>query len=746
MARVADAEDGIYRIERNNAISPQQASNGTSRPLVQPPPGYFDYDVLWETGSLGLFFGEDRTTNLPVVTRSTSSANAVVQRMVAVNDTLVSANGIQSRDYTFDAFFSRLQQMNKPVRLVFRRLATSPGKVPPGRKPSMTVETNLSPGGSNLRRPVGTGESPHAKRSNTPPLPPSPQVNGTSPSQAHHDRGRTPSPPSVSVPSVSPSAGRTDAPSTSESTPLRHSVRASGGSRSWKSSSSEVAATVETAAPGRNSQSPLNGTAAIRSSVKVPENDPEAPQDVGDRSSHVKRGSMGTTPSLMKSGSNRGLGTSPQNTEIPVATVRENSETRRNQFERSSEDSNSRDQAPQPEQKDTNIKADLTDPWSEASESQSPPSPSQDRQNEKAPEEPSSMDSPVHRRSSGTKMDADNSGDEIHVEASGSGSSSPLLLSPTTSLSPPADDAPIGFDADVEEGIAVDAVGHSSDNDFELNAFAEVRDKPLSVDIGSPKHATVVEVSDAVISDEVNSDDEDEDDRIDIDMNDIKSDMEGNDDLDVKTDDPSDDDAAPLDPLVSDPDISSDIDLVASEMVLEPAKTKDGVQPPSKVNKSALNANLAKYKKKGKTARGVTKLPALGEAEALTVPLVAPNAVNTTVQVRGRPKPKQTMMDTPDSTTYLVKWKENRSIGLQLKEVRFAKGTFPLVTDVCQEPCCESLKHICIGDVIVEINGKNTSSMGVKKTVNFLKSCTKTTLMKLRHGPGYASQRVSAYV
>ncbi|POM61853.1 hypothetical protein PHPALM_29070 [Phytophthora palmivora] len=104
------------------------------------------------------------------------------------------------------------------------------------------------------------------------------------------------------------------------------------------------------------------------------------------------------------------------------------------------------------------------------------------------------------------------------------------------------------------------------------------------------------------------------------------------------------------------------------------------------------------------------------------------------------------MSDTPDSTTYLIKWKENRSIGLQLKEVRFAKGTYPLVTDVCQEPCCELLRHICVGDVIIEINGRNTSTMGVKKTVNFLKTCTKTTLMKIRHGPAFVNQRVSAAV
>ncbi|CAI5741115.1 unnamed protein product [Hyaloperonospora brassicae] len=203
----------------------------------------------------------------------------------------------------------------------------------------------------------------------------------------------------------------------------------------------------------------------------------------------------------------------------------------------------------------------------------------------------------------------------------------------------------------------------------------------------------------------------------------------------------------PSDEFSHDPDISGDIDTVEGDVMMqESSKSKVDAASVPKQTKSSMNANLAKYKKKGKSTRGVMKLPALHEDDAVTVPLVAPNAVNTTVQVRGRPKPKLTMSDTPDSTTFLIKWKENRSIGLQLKEVRFAKGTYPLVTDVCQKPCCELLRHVCVGDVIIEINGRNTSTMGVKKTVSFLKSCSKTTLMKIRHGPAFVNQRVSASV
>ncbi|GMF54899.1 unnamed protein product [Phytophthora fragariaefolia] len=102
-------------------VSPRDAPGNGGAHASHSPLGPHEYQVYWETGSLGLFFGEDRSTNLPVVTRSTPSANPVVRRAVAINDTLVSANGIRSADYTFEAFFGRLTQMNKPVRLVFRR-------------------------------------------------------------------------------------------------------------------------------------------------------------------------------------------------------------------------------------------------------------------------------------------------------------------------------------------------------------------------------------------------------------------------------------------------------------------------------------------------------------------------------------------------------------------------------------------------------------------------------------------------
>ncbi|RLO06863.1 hypothetical protein DYB28_011391, partial [Aphanomyces astaci] len=56
------------------------------------------------------------------------------------------------------------------------------------------------------------------------------------------------------------------------------------------------------------------------------------------------------------------------------------------------------------------------------------------------------------------------------------------------------------------------------------------------------------------------------------------------------------------------------------------------------------------------------------------------NSVNMTLTVRGRLKSQRvSKADTPDSAMYLVKWKENRSIGVQLRECRLAKGVYPMV-------------------------------------------------------------------
>ncbi|RHY88342.1 hypothetical protein DYB35_008724 [Aphanomyces astaci] len=105
--------------------------------------------------------------------------------------------------------------------------------------------------------------------------------------------------------------------------------------------------------------------------------------------------------------------------------------------------------------------------------------------------------------------------------------------------------------------------------------------------------------------------------------------------------------------------------------------------------------------------------------------------------VRGRLKSQRvSKANAPDSAKYLVKWKENRSIGVQLRECRLAKGVYPMVVLVCWDLCCDALRQVHIGGLLVEINARNTAMMSVTKTVAFVKTCTKTALLEFKRCPG----------
>ncbi|RLN96631.1 hypothetical protein BBJ28_00017126 [Nothophytophthora sp. Chile5] len=739
----------------DHQVSPRDlrmSATGSATHSSNSPLGPGEYQVYWETGSLGLFFGEDRATNLPVVTRSTPSANPVVRRAVTVNDTLVSANNIHSADYTFEAFFGRLQQMNKPVRLVFRRRLQNDHDVvvvkhgeqqqqqPPqqqqqqqlqfqqqqqqreelspavtrGRKPSVTVDAIPSPADMRMshRSSSNRTPSPTVKRSSTPPLlPPSPQVRvglermGSEQhrrERRHADRGlaNTP-PPSSPMPN-------SDRMSVRQQEILENGTRSSNKEESPKRGSSLTAAPISPVLAVQ--ASPVAATPeASEPALAVVSSEPEPSADAA---------------------------LSPIEPEV-VKKPKEKRQSPRELPGKRSRNSSEEPQQVSHQQKPIVILGDDELAASPVSES-----------TQFSPTEPWGLPERLSSPSRKAEVVAANaSNSEAELVSANDGEvdvalpASPLretqqepvaevedlALSPLPESEPVADTVDLGVElgviADVEMGIAIEEEVSVADDGFESPKdrdgtnpwdLESEQQKRLSEDDAPP-----LRQDDSIPSNGMGA-------KVAFAVEEAESSMEE---------------------LVRDPDISSDIDLVESDMMLEDtSKGNSGSLASPKLNKSSLNANLSKYKKKGKSSRGLTKLPVLTEAEALTVPLVAPNAVNTTVQVRGRPKPKATMADTPDSTTYLVKWKESRSIGLQLKEVRFAKGNYPLVTDVCQEPCCELLRHICVGDVIIEINGRNTSTMGVKKTVNFLRTCSKTTLLKLRHGPAFVSQRVSAAV
>ncbi|KAF1318680.1 hypothetical protein FI667_g13708, partial [Globisporangium splendens] len=788
-------------VNKQYEVSPRDNDYGANAPHSGVE--YYEYEVYWETGSLGLFFGEDRLTSLPVVTRSTPGANPVVQQMVAVNDTLVSANGVQSRDYSFEAFFGRLQQMKKPVRLVFKRkVDPSPAQIPArGRKPSVTVDELTSPieDGSQARRvstpPPIIAEEEVADRINearTPPdsptharesrrlqksevdaalrgaKPASPYTSDAAPGSSTHSelhQNRT----AVSSPTLN-LARDTAAIMSSVSEPQR-SRGSAPSPHSASRKSVEITSPVADSQPKRNSAaSPLNPT---QDSAAIIGNQ-QAQQSPGHPSLPVVQQAPASSvlpeQSLARSSSQNAMedfdlfpsavpdlqeaqNVSPSNKSTqrdsgPAAAVVQDVPAKRSSVSSSSPGSESSALA------DASI-PELDGPVYVLG--RSPPS-SPGRANRRNSEEEVkpelSLAKAPSRRSHGEVAAV---GYNAHSRKSASEESQSVWEiaaqeEPMDDTQPHDESRKTSESADT--GVATEEMDYPQEPAAEL-VVAEAAEEPVvGVALGivaEVEMGIVVEVSEPecnpIASGEPGATVPSEDAMAALDdhspqLGDLMSNQgAANGKTELETDDGLDkSELADMDPDAMDaidqaPDITADID--GNDMMPQVSKIKGGTLSPFKNQRATVNANLAKYKRKAKNSRAVVKLPALTEEDALTVPLVAPLAVNTTVQVRGRSKPKPSMLETPDSTTYLVKWKESRSIGLQLKEVRFAKGVYPLVTDVCQEPCCEMLKHVCVGDIIVEINGRNTSLMGVKKTVNFLKTCTKTTLLKLRHGPAF---------
>lgn len=871
----------------------------------------YEYEVKWETGSLGLFFGEDRATSLPVVTRSTPNANSVVQRMVEVNDTLVSANRVQSRDFTFEAFFVRLQQMKKPVLLVFRRKIDSMSPAPGAaraRLASVTVDGLTSPGEQSARRlPTPPRGGEHSNGLRTPPESPVYErgsvrrANGSLRSRKTElDIDTSGSPP------VAPRSSPTSVPSSSSSSANASEV--SSGSRRTAASplnlaqasaaivaprtsptQAEAASTARVSDPttGRHAAPPTldlaGASAAIvapRPSARAPVAPTSAPEVSPSRQAALasslnlasaSAAIMSTRSEPHRSGSapldpkssweeasesahhlepaspkqtKRSTSVPSPHTSAPATIQRQSSSsspTPATHFSQphhahskrsrtSSSDATSRLSVPT-----TALDAALQSPRSpqppspvngssavDATSSLQDPSRSQHSRSRGVSDASSPLSSPklpdAAEATSSAIEDAFEAEDEMNdvisptaIEGQVRMSEEGLSMWEEDAIATDASEAEAlggsrsSWDEPLDiEGDAFDAEGKALDDEFELlmaklhestkaaatgaSAVPDeeavvagveigvVADVAIGVAVaganqplaGAPEDvelafvaaepvapdAVVVEIGSsdalpAVVLGETASDVEEVEGARER-KSTLESELESTSDAGL-----ADDGSDLLDAIEQ--DIIADIDendlmpppspkLKSASSSSSSGGGSNGSMTPFRSNRSTVHANLAKYKRRPKNSRAVTKLPRLTEDNALTVPLVAPNAVNTTVQVRGRSKPKPSMHETPDSTTYLVKWRESRSIGLQLKEVRLAKGVFPLVTDVCQEPCCEQLKHVCVGDVILEINGRNTSLMGVKKTVGFLKTCTKTTLLKLRHGPGYVPQRVSAHV
>jgi hypothetical protein len=631
-------------------------------------------EVYWETGSLGLFFGEEKGTGYPVVTRSTPGVNPTVHRTVQTNDVLLAANGVRSADFKFEAFFARLQQMSKPVKLVFRRKVEAPGTPPPlTRKTSLPKEMPASV--ASLQPKLATIES----------MPPSPLT--TRPT-------RLP-PPKQS----SENAAVVD---------IRHTVT--------NASPAEQSNGYDRQEPA--SASKPRSTSVETRTLLADEHQSPIKSAVGN----IRIKSPSTRPDIVSLGSppRKASPRVPPPSQVAPKVVAESSPRGKG------------DKAPRSPTNSQVTSAQPSSPSAKRSPQQNRPDKS--KQDATVLSGDAGVSSRETSQATEALKAAEIKQDVIEVETAVVATAVVQVVEDSVAVGVPLEAPPVAKDTSRAESVAVvddtvaavvveEPVSLSPKKEVDVPAPVAPSDEDVGVEVGLPVPDLT---SEAPSVDEMEKEDLD--------------------DTNSQTSTESDsDEGEALDAMVvqDDPDITGD--LASNDMITSNPKGRGSSASPVKPNKAALNASLAKYRKKSKNSRPLVKLPAISEDNSQTVPLTAPNAVNTSVQVRGRSKPKPSLLETPDSQTYLVKWKEGRSVGLQLREVRLAKGTFPLVVDVCKEPCCDVLKHVSIGDVIVEINGRNCSTMGVKKTVTFLKTSSKTMLLKLRRGPGFLNDRVSAY-
>ncbi|EQC41824.1 hypothetical protein SDRG_00683 [Saprolegnia diclina VS20] len=555
--------------------------------LAMDPYRKYRYEFEWVDGALGLYFGEEESLNMPVITRTLPHASPELLANVAPNDILVSANGLSSYDVSFADFFTQLQHWPKPIHLVFQTARPPSPSTPKGAPPS---------------------------------------------SPPHDSINRVPSPPPDQV-----------RESVRESTKLKIM---SFGSKPKATTVSPSLSTTTPTPPGREKAAPKPiVTTPPRDTTNSPTvvTSPKAPAPSPVRvAAKVKAVAPPKAPSPQSSEP------SPQTT--PTRT-------------------------PSPQ-----TKASLSPPMAVA-RSMSPPAPV------------TSPPTPV--------------------------TSPPPTLSPTQRAPDAKPKKPVFEDSD-------------SDDEGDRKEFgSEYLDDDLPPAVADPPPVVVVAQHDALFASTSRDDDS---------ASEVDSDM----DLDLEEEEEEG-------PIENEP--MPNLDYPVRKERSSEVATDDGPRvstvPKPLPSRGGGGERSGKARGRGKnkrsSANGAAKLAKITENDEQTIPLLEPNSVNMKLNVRGKLKSQRvSKMDTPDSSLYLLKWKENRSIGLQLRECRLSKGVYPMVVLVCREPCCESLRHVSVGDVLLEINGRDTAMMGVKKTISFVKTCSKTALLKLKRGPGFSVQRVSA--
>ena len=84
---------------------------------------------------------------------------------------------------------------------------------------------------------------------------------------------------------------------------------------------------------------------------------------------------------------------------------------------------------------------------------------------------------------------------------------------------------------------------------------------------------------------------------------------------------------------------------------------------------------------------------------------------------------------------YSIVWSSgslgSNAIGIKFRQVRFKKKVVPMVESVCRDVCCMALEEICIGDILVELNGRMINTMAQTTKIRRRKRVE----MKFRKGP-----------
>ena len=76
------------------------------------------YVIIWSHGSLGLLFGEDPASKLPIISKITSKKH---NNIASLGDTMMALNEYDARDYSFREFFGILGKLKKPVAITFSK-------------------------------------------------------------------------------------------------------------------------------------------------------------------------------------------------------------------------------------------------------------------------------------------------------------------------------------------------------------------------------------------------------------------------------------------------------------------------------------------------------------------------------------------------------------------------------------------------------------------------------------------------